>query len=211
MPSSFNIRRFGEKQYLIQLIHCHEAFENLNYIPWSAPFSSPAIALDVVIFCNDSAQIAEALAWRRGTIRPVSHLQWAICIQCLIPQLAYFFNYYCKLALCNIRRTVRSTRFCRNRILKSLHAGTHTVCDHEKKHGSHPTDHGSHIEYVWSVRLTLGKHTHLSVTWFILQGKNKSLFSAQVGLRIINPSVWPSSWKHFVLIWVEATFFSSFP
>lgn len=119
-----------------------------------------------------------------------------------------FFNYYyCTLALCNALRRVCCTSFCRNPVLKLLHARTGISCDREKNHKSHPSDHNSHVEYEQSVSLTVEKHTHLSVTGFILQGeKKKSFFSAQIGLRIINPSVWPSSQKHFVCVGWSSNF-----
>lgn len=83
-------------------------------------------------------------------------------------RLYYCYYYYCKVAL----RRAHCTSFCRNPVLKLLHARTHISRDHE----SHPIDHSLHIEYVQSVSLALGKHTRLSVICLILQGKDINLF-----------------------------------
>lgn len=128
------------------------------------PFQALLMLLPVPV----TSQSWEPSFWpKEGIIRPLSHLQWAICIWHVTP--LFFFNYYyCKLALCNALRLCCPS-FCRNPIWKLLHARTNISCDREKNHGSHPNGHSLHVEYEQSH--SWKTHTSLSHRVYPTGGK----------------------------------------
>lgn len=99
-------------------------------------------------------------------------------------------------------RRVHCTSFCRIQVLKLLHARTPAVTMSKSMGLIQLTT--ACTQSMCDQSDCLLENTCISqLHGSSYREENKSLFSAQVGLRIINLSVWPSSQKHFGLIWTE--------
>lgn len=141
---------------------------NCTLQPLSSSF--PRVAYNIAISCNGSILRAKFLTEKRGIIRP-SLLVTSSEQSMTLNSPGSFNYYYCKLALCSALRRVCCPSFCRNPVLKLLHARTNISCHREKYYESHPSVHSLRVEHEQSVSLTLEKHTPLFVTGFILQGE----------------------------------------